>query len=384
MAFGIRLAFPPTPSYPLEHLGHLANALLIAYAITKFKLLDMKLVLRRGLVYSTITVFITSAYLLLLLGLQHYLRSWSSTAGLTAIFIMAFIMAWLFNPLRMFVQRVVDRLFYGETYDYRQMVISFTRRMSNVLDLGELAEAMLKPIAKAVGATQASLLLPDNGDFSSQYAECLVEGDTAIHINIGGESRIINWLTEKDALLTREVIDVAPEFKGIQLEEEEVIKDGGMELLMPMKSKGKLVGILALGKKISGGIYSGDDMDLVTTLAHEAAMATENAQLYANHRYFHERLDEEISRCSRFGDIFSLLFLDMDLFKTYNDVYGHMEGDEMLRHLGHDILGSIRGIDMAFRYGGDEFTVVLPQASLDDAYVVAERIRKSIESKMDA
>jgi len=146
-------------------------------------------------------------------------------------------------------------------------------------------------------------------------------------------------------------------------------------------------------------LYSGDDIDLVTTLVHEAAVAIENAQLYAqarerahvdeltglyNHRYFHERLDEEISRCSRFGDIFSLLFLDMDLFKMYNDVYGHLAGDDILREAGEHIRGSIRGIDMAFRYGGDEFTVILPQASLDDAYNVAERIRKRIESEMDS
>ena len=399
MAFGIRLTFPPTPAYPIEHIGHLANSILIAYAITKYKLLDIKLVFRKGLVYSSITVLITSSYLLLLLALHYSLQSWSSTAGLVAIFAMAFLMAWLFNPLRMFVQRVVDRLFYGETYDYRQMVISFAQRMSNVLDLGELAEAMLKPMAKALGATQVSLILPGNGDFSAHFAERLVEGETAKPVKLDGSSSILDWLSDKGEPLSREDIDTATEFKGLQASERESIDDAELELLVPMRSKGKLIAVLALSKKESAGLYSSDDIDLVTTLAHEAAVAIENAQLYAqakerahideltglyNHRYFHERLDEEISRCSRFGDIFSLLFMDMDLFKTYNDVYGHMEGDEMLKHIGQDILSSVRGIDMAFRYGGDEFTVVLPQASLDDAYLVAERIRKRIEREMDS
>jgi diguanylate cyclase (GGDEF)-like protein/putative nucleotidyltransferase with HDIG domain len=140
-------------------------------------------------------------------------------------------------------------------------------------------------------------------------------------------------------------------------------------------------------------------MDLLMTLAGEAGVVIENAQLYAhakerahtdeltglsNHRYFHERLDEEISRSSRFGDIFSLLFLDMDLFKAYNDIYGHLAGDEMLKQIGQQVRSSIRSIDMAFRYGGDEFTVILPQASLEDAGKVGDRIRKRIETEMDS
>jgi diguanylate cyclase (GGDEF)-like protein/putative nucleotidyltransferase with HDIG domain len=74
----------------------------------------------------------------------------------------------------------------------------------------------------------------------------------------------------------------------------------------------------------------------------------------------------------------------MDLFKAYNDIYGHLAGDDMLKQIGNYVKGSIRSIDMAFRYGGDEFTVILPQASLEDAYKVAERIRKRIEVEMDS
>ncbi|GAG77416.1 unnamed protein product, partial [marine sediment metagenome] len=72
----------------------------------------------------------------------------------------------------------------------------------------------------------------------------------------------------------------------------------------------------------------------------------------------------------------------VDLFKAYNDTYGHLAGDKVLRKIGSYIKDSIRTVDMAFRYGGEEFTVILPEAQLDDAYKVAERIRKIIESKM--
>jgi diguanylate cyclase (GGDEF)-like protein/putative nucleotidyltransferase with HDIG domain len=73
--------------------------------------------------------------------------------------------------------------------------------------------------------------------------------------------------------------------------------------------------------------------------------------------------------------------LDIDLFKAYNDIYGHLAGDQVLRKVGYYITTSIRSVDLAFRYGGEEFAVILPEARLDDAYKVAERIRKTVESK---
>ena len=76
-----------------------------------------------------------------------------------------------------------------------------------------------------------------------------------------------------------------------------------------------------------------------------------------NHRYFHQRADEEITRSARFGDVFCLLNMDLDFFKTHNDIHGHLYGDEILRKVGEIIRRSIRGIDMAFRYGGDEFSI---------------------------
>ncbi len=397
--FSARIAFPAFSKYPLEHLGHLSNALLISYAISGYKPLDVKLVIRKGLAYLSLVVFIATSYLLMLSGLQYFIQSWGSSIRLAAIIGMSFLMVVLFNPLLKLVQRTIDKVFYGEAYDYRRMVLSFGRRTSTVLDLGKLAEGILKPIPKAMNATQASLLLPGNGEFTMQFGNRLIEEQQAMPINLRKDGPVVSWLAKKDKPLSRELIDVAPEFAGLSEVESNFIEGAEIELLLPMKSDGKLVGILALSKKRSGGLYSSDDVDLLINLVDEAAVAVENAQLYAqakdrahideltgllNHGYFHDRVDEEISRCSRFGDIFSLLFLDLDLFKAYNDVHGHLAGDDILREIAQYIVDSIRGLDIAFRYGGDEFTVILPQAPLDDAYNIAERMRKRIESEMDS
>ncbi len=397
--FSVRIAFPALSEYPVEHLGHLGNALLITYAISGRKLLDIRLVVRKGLAYSSIVVFIATSYLVMLFGLNYLAQSWTSSTSLAAIIAMALLMAVLFNPVLNHVHMTVDKVFYGAAYDYRQMVLSFGQRMSAVLDLNRLAEGMLKPLPRAMNATQASLLLPSNGDFTLQFGKRLVEGQEVMPMSLSKDSPIMSWFAREDKPLSRELIDVAPEFRGLCEAESDFIERAKIELLLPMKSDGKLVGILALSKKRSGGLYSSGDIDLLRTLVDEAAAAIGNAQLYAqardrahvdeltgllNHGYFHDRVDEEISRCSRFGDIFSLLFLDLDLFKAYNDVCGHLAGDDILKEIARYIVESIRGIDLAFRYGGDEFTVMLPQAPVDDACNVAERIRKRIESEMDS
>ncbi len=398
IVFGFFYMLLPQQEYALDHVGHLGNALILTYAVMRYQLLDVKLVIRRGLAYSAITVFITAVFLIVLSSLHYFLQSWSNPIHLGAIIVLSIIMAWLFNPLRAAIQKGVDRLFYGKRYDYRQTVRTFASRMSNVLDLKELAEAMLPPITGAVCAKQASLLLPDDKDFSTQFAERLVEGEPTTPIKLRKDSPIVTWLTREDKPLSRETIDIDPEFKGLWQTDRNTFNATEIELLCPIKSRHVLIGILALSKKQPHGFYSTDDIDMVMTLASEAAVVIENARLYAqakerantdeltglfNHRYFHERIDEEIARCSRFGEIFSLIFLDLDLFKQHNDIYGHLAGDDTLRLVSQQIKLSIRRIDIGFRYGGDEFAVMLPQTPLEETRKVAERIRRAIETRID-
>ena len=101
-----------------------------------------------------------------------------------------------------------------------------------------------------------------------------------------------------------------------------------------------------------------------------------------NQRYFYERLKTEIERARRQRHPLSLLFLDVDHFKGYNDTYGHLEGDRVLRAVGSLILDCTREhVDAGFRYGGDEFTVILPEASEKQALQIAERIRTKFEAQ---
>ncbi|MDH5696789.1 MAG: diguanylate cyclase, partial [Dehalococcoidia bacterium] len=167
---------------------------------------------------------------------------------------------------------------------------------------------------------------------------------------------------------------------------------------LPLTVKDECIGSLILGSRQINA-YSPQQIRLLEQVALQIATPVENAQLYAkaeqrarideltglfNRRHFEERLKEEIARHSRYGNAFSLFLLDLDNFKAYNDIYGHLSGDRLLNQIGGIVRSSIRGADQAFRYGGDEFVVILPQTNVDDTYTVAERVREQIAGEMAA
>ena len=399
LAFGVFYTVRPMHEYTTDQVGHLANALAITYAVIRYRLIGLKLFFRKSMVYTGITASLVSTFALLFFILNYLAEtSLPAPARIAIAAVVVLIMARVFNPLRIALERVAERLFYGNKYDYRQMVLNFASRMSNVIDMEQLADSMLRPIAQAVSAKQVSLLIANHHHFNSHFAERLVKEEPVAPISLRMDGPIVAYLKAGCTPLLIEEINSNPEFKGMWQEERNALDAAEVELILPVKSKQKLIAILALSKKHPRGYYSQDDIDMLMTLAHEAAVVIENAQLYEkakqrantdeltelfNHRYFHQRIEEEIARCSRFGETFSLIFMDLDIFKNYNDVYGHQAGDEVLKQFGRIINGSIRKVDIGFRYGGDEFAVILPGSSFDDALIVASRIRKGLEAQTD-
>jgi diguanylate cyclase (GGDEF)-like protein len=123
-------------------------------------------------------------------------------------------------------------------------------------------------------------------------------------------------------------------------------------------------------------------------LAHQLELANEELKKRAdldgltgifNHRYFHEHLAVEFMRSIRYNNPLSLLLFDVDLFKKVNDEYGHIAGDEVLKDIALILKKNTRISDIVARYGGEEFAVVLPETNMDNAYLVAEKIRLKVE-----
>jgi diguanylate cyclase (GGDEF)-like protein len=162
-------------------------------------------------------------------------------------------------------------------------------------------------------------------------------------------------------------------------------------MIIPLTVKKNIIGIMLMGKKLSGEGFTQGEKDFVNTLGSLTAIALENARLYELaitdamtklflKRYFQLRLDDEFKRVERYRGKIALAMIDIDHFKRINDTYGHTKGDEVLISVAKAIKDNFRDVDIPARYGGEEFSVIMPEVSKEDALIAAERLRKTVEA----
>jgi diguanylate cyclase (GGDEF)-like protein len=170
-------------------------------------------------------------------------------------------------------------------------------------------------------------------------------------------------------------------------------------VLIPLKAKDKINGIIVADNFITREPISKDDLRMLTMLANQAGLAIENSQLYEktvmltqmdsltelwNHGYFQYLLLDELEKSRATQSPLSLIMLDIDHFKVYNDTLGHQAGDKILKDLASLLKNQSRKMDFVCRYGGEEFAIILPQTDKKEAYLIAERLRLDIEKQIFA
>lgn len=166
---------------------------------------------------------------------------------------------------------------------------------------------------------------------------------------------------------------------------------------VPLATGGEIIGMLS-AQSYQIAAYSKEDLEIMELLGAQAAIAIRNTQLLAemehiartdslttllNRRAFDERLENEIGRAQRYNFSLSLVMIDVDDFKQFNDLYGHAQGDEHLKQIASLILESVRQPDLVSRIGGEEFSVILPHTIKTGGYDLAERIRATIENAFE-
>jgi diguanylate cyclase (GGDEF)-like protein len=157
------------------------------------------------------------------------------------------------------------------------------------------------------------------------------------------------------------------------------------------------IGVLNVTDRAGGKIFDEFDLELLDSIAPQFAVALDRANFknkageyeqlsvtdaltgLSNRRYLEARLEEEIKRSHRTGAPMSFMMIDVDEFKPYNDAFGHTEGDRALQIVAKCLRETLRGADVAARYGGEEFSILLPQTTINEAYLTAERVRRKIE-----
>jgi len=166
-------------------------------------------------------------------------------------------------------------------------------------------------------------------------------------------------------------------------------------LLYPIVSQKRVLGV-AQWTRPAGTPFSAEDAEQLEALVPQVGVAVESLRYrnkmrelaatdgltgLLNHRRIGEMLRDEMRRAERYNRPLSVLMLDVDSFKSFNDAYGHVIGDQLLRSVSQLLQSGVRTVDKVGRYGGEEFIIVMPETHKDDAYLLAERIRTAVEEQ---
>ena len=262
------------------------------------------------------------------------------------------------------------------------------RAISSTIDFRELLEIVLDMVVRTTHAHRASIMLLDEqaDELRIQLAHGLPD-DVISSTRVGLGERVSGHVLETGRPLLIADVEKSPNFSSL--------KDGkiaaGTMMSIPLIAKEKRLGVLNVSRA-EPYTFKERDLQLMMAVANQAAMAIDNARLYMLaitdeltklyiRRFFMQRLQEEMRRARRYRGLVSVMILDIDHFKNFNDTYGHQAGDEVLVAVSKVMQRCVRKVDIVSRLGGEEFAIICPEQAVDEAIVPAERIRRSIEEK---
>jgi len=376
---------PPAWTGALESLVLLCYPLALFAAIYRYHLFDIELVMRRSLIYATLT----GAVILLFyaaLGAGGFLFSRLVEGGERSVWVVSastLLLGLLVSPLRRALQRLIDRRFFPERQALRRRLVALASELPALGKLPRMGQHLVVRLTAIFGARSATLLIadPETGLLSVLAATGEQVSDSFLPLDDPAVEILRKTpRPQPSAQLAAKSPGFAQRVPGLD----------PAGLVVPLVSQEMLIGILLVGRKEGKSTYPGEELDLLNLLAHHVATVFENARLFASATYegltgllrreaILEQLDKELERALRYRRPLTIAMADLDHFKEVNDRYGHLGGDTLLRRIAQVVAGALRSTDWVGRYGGEEFLLVLPETDIGGAAGVAEKVRSLVQ-----
>jgi len=284
--------------------------------------------------------------------------------------------------------RVLKRDLERQVFDLKNL-LEISKSLSSTLDYNILNDSILYTCLGALTVMKAAFFSKksiDSNDFTLHRSFLGFDIDHKHSYAVPEKCALIEYLSLHPRCHDpKELFEALPPSA-----ETRVLASIEPHIVVPLKAKGAINGLLVLGEKIGGGLFDDRDRDYLMNIAGLAAIAIHNAYLFELSttdmmttlklkHYFMNNLQDRFRTLAADNESLSLIMLDIDHFKAINDSFGHLAGDETLKGVARIVQEAVRLIDIAARYGGEEFIVVLPGIDGDRAREVAERIRRRVE-----
>jgi diguanylate cyclase (GGDEF)-like protein len=268
-------------------------------------------------------------------------------------------------------------------------------RQINCLDIHRVADACVKKIPSMVGTRFASLYILDE---TGSILHLIGHNhpfpiNRIVSLSQSPPSPMVMAIKSKELILAGNIdTHTKPVIRRSQRAFAENYETTNCAIV-PLVCQERVVGVLNLADKTDTGAFTREDICLIELFGQLIGASIGNIKLFEriqrqatmdgltgliNHKTFYEALEKEVWRSRRYGGTISLVMADIDNLKMINDTYGHRAGDKVIKEVSRHIRDCIRQIDLAARYGGDEFAIILPNTSVEEAIVVSERIVDSV------
>jgi HD-GYP domain-containing protein (c-di-GMP phosphodiesterase class II) len=275
------LAFSGTGMYPLGDIGNILLCIFATAAMLKYKLLEMRALFREG-----VTLLLTISLIFGVFGsfvylLSYIVGSFMNPVSISLTMVMIFIAALITPPVFTRLQHNVDRWFLGERYGHIQTLKRFTRETRAELGLEQLSYTLVNAVANGMQSLGVYLLLPSPA--TGTYVTYAYSGQKSRRrLHFPANSPLVVTMKQLDSFIDTLEMDVNPWFVSLLPDERQILESNGIELLVPMKNNGHLVGILLLGAKATRETYSSEERRLLRMVSTDAAARIDNASLYEN------------------------------------------------------------------------------------------------------
>lgn len=275
-------------------------------------------------------------------------------------------------------------------------ILNFAREIISVFNLEQLGNLVVEWLKKIFRVKRVSLMLLDKEKkdlfiwATSEQEEKLKE----VRVEFG--QMFAGWVAkEGEPLLVKNVDSDFPAFSKSKLNR----YNSKSFIISPLRIQDKILGIINITDREEPEVFTEEDVRLLSLITLLVALQIEKIELLNhienistldnltglyNHRYFQERLNQEIDRIQRYRLACSLIILDIDNFRHYNETYGYAMGDRILSEMAPMIKNSVRKVDVVARFGGEEFAVILPDTNIKQSRLVAEKLREKIASSVFA
>ena len=272
----------PIMGYPIYPPGNFSFIPLLIFAIGLFKhdLLDMGILIKKSLIYSLITALITCLYALVITFTNRLFTNFDFSDSIFVHMLFFLLIAFAIGPLKAKIQSVIDNLFSKGKYNYQKIIKNVSHMIASVLNLDEIAKHLMDTVVNVMKVDYCALFLCDSPDSGFRCFEAQGKySKQACSVSISNNDFMTRYLKKhRQPLIKKKLIKLSDEdnISGI-------ISDMNMlcaETVLPMIFEKKLNGFIVLGEKLSGDLFTPEDMDLLETLASQSALAVENADSY--------------------------------------------------------------------------------------------------------